>query len=524
MRFSCKKCKAQYNIADDRVRGKVLKIRCKHCGKALIVRGPPEPTSKAAAHPPILKKEAEQEWHYGLDGEDNGPVALASLRSMIGSGEVSEEAFVWREGLDDWMPVEEVPELKDFLPSLRHQAEAPRPKQGKSPERRVVARKVEESDQGRQDVVAKIMRKRAAVRVDRHAGRIAEHFFDDGENLSDVGELMPTETAEDRAARETAERLNIESIDDEHALMQTDPEAIAARRAAEDRSSISVVIRQQAKVVSKGKRLGVALASVAAVLLLMVGLVVLAFQQDWVASPVNWFAGGDGSGQGMGGLGQLDSEDIGDSSGVRKSIWDVEKKRQAAAKNSGGRRHVGLLPSPSDLGLDKPVLNEQEKQLLAFYHQQADAKREVAPRNTVADLASPVGIDMGTGVSSLLDLPGMHGSKAEVAPVAPENLAKSNRLTEAQINFVIRRYKMQIKKCLDHQLKRDARISGKMLVGVIVKPSGKVGDVRIHTEKFRGTYLEECMLKRVKTWRFPAFTGEAYEVTFPLLLSAQESY
>ena len=32
MKFSCEQCYAKYSIADERVRGKILRIRCKKCG------------------------------------------------------------------------------------------------------------------------------------------------------------------------------------------------------------------------------------------------------------------------------------------------------------------------------------------------------------------------------------------------------------------------------------------------------------------------------------------------------------
>ena len=38
MRFSCKKCDTQYTIADEKVRGKVIKIRCKRCSNLIVVR------------------------------------------------------------------------------------------------------------------------------------------------------------------------------------------------------------------------------------------------------------------------------------------------------------------------------------------------------------------------------------------------------------------------------------------------------------------------------------------------------
>ena len=38
MKFHCDRCKTRYSIADDRVRGKILKIRCKNCSAVITVR------------------------------------------------------------------------------------------------------------------------------------------------------------------------------------------------------------------------------------------------------------------------------------------------------------------------------------------------------------------------------------------------------------------------------------------------------------------------------------------------------
>jgi len=40
MKFSCDKCSARYTISDEKVRGKLLKIRCKSCGNVIEVRDP----------------------------------------------------------------------------------------------------------------------------------------------------------------------------------------------------------------------------------------------------------------------------------------------------------------------------------------------------------------------------------------------------------------------------------------------------------------------------------------------------
>ena len=40
MRFQCEFCQAPYVLPDERVRGKVLKIRCRQCNGIMTVRGP----------------------------------------------------------------------------------------------------------------------------------------------------------------------------------------------------------------------------------------------------------------------------------------------------------------------------------------------------------------------------------------------------------------------------------------------------------------------------------------------------
>src|SRR5204862_8159333 len=38
MKFVCERCHTKYSIADDKVRGKVLKVRCKTCQNVITVR------------------------------------------------------------------------------------------------------------------------------------------------------------------------------------------------------------------------------------------------------------------------------------------------------------------------------------------------------------------------------------------------------------------------------------------------------------------------------------------------------
>ncbi|MCW5808555.1 MAG: zinc-ribbon domain-containing protein, partial [Deltaproteobacteria bacterium] len=60
MKFLCDRCKTRYSIGDDRVRGKILKIRCKNCANVITVReGMPDPEAApapAAGEPRAAKR------------------------------------------------------------------------------------------------------------------------------------------------------------------------------------------------------------------------------------------------------------------------------------------------------------------------------------------------------------------------------------------------------------------------------------------------------------------------------------
>jgi predicted Zn finger-like uncharacterized protein len=39
MLIDCPECHASYNVADDKIRGRRVRVRCKHCSAAILVDG-----------------------------------------------------------------------------------------------------------------------------------------------------------------------------------------------------------------------------------------------------------------------------------------------------------------------------------------------------------------------------------------------------------------------------------------------------------------------------------------------------
>src|SRR5271167_819765 len=51
MRFLCEQCKAKYQIADDKVVGKTVRMKCRKCGHMIEVRAEVTETSVASDRP-----------------------------------------------------------------------------------------------------------------------------------------------------------------------------------------------------------------------------------------------------------------------------------------------------------------------------------------------------------------------------------------------------------------------------------------------------------------------------------------
>src|SRR5690349_4126852 len=110
MKIVCDSCGTKYSIADEKVRGKVFKIRCKKCSHIIVVRGGETGGPEAAAAPA-----SEGGWHLVIDGEQVGPLADADVRTKIERGEVKADTYTWKEGFADWVKLSAVPEFAGLV-------------------------------------------------------------------------------------------------------------------------------------------------------------------------------------------------------------------------------------------------------------------------------------------------------------------------------------------------------------------------------------------------------------------------
>lgn len=109
MKIVCDSCGAKYSIADEKVAGKVFKIRCKKCSAVIVVRG--DQVGDAPAEASAMASGPEPTWHVVVGGDQQGPYTDAQVGEMLTAGTIDWDAYVWREGFEGWVAAREVPEL-----------------------------------------------------------------------------------------------------------------------------------------------------------------------------------------------------------------------------------------------------------------------------------------------------------------------------------------------------------------------------------------------------------------------------
>lgn len=78
------------------------------------------------------KNEAGKSWYYSLDGERKGPKSADDIAMLISAGTISQQAFVWTEGYQNWVPITETDFNRFFISST------PPPLTGNAVDNRVV--------------------------------------------------------------------------------------------------------------------------------------------------------------------------------------------------------------------------------------------------------------------------------------------------------------------------------------------------------------------------------------------------
>jgi TonB family protein len=102
----------------------------------------------------------------------------------------------------------------------------------------------------------------------------------------------------------------------------------------------------------------------------------------------------------------------------------------------------------------------------------------------------------------------------------PQRTIVSDGLSRDVVAKVIRRHESEIKFCYEQALQHSTGLKGKVTVMFTIGPAGDVTDASVADSSLQNDEVADCMVQRVKRWRFPEPQGGGVvNVTHPWIFS-----
>lgn len=469
MKFLCRNCKAKYQIADDKVVGRTLRMTCQQCGEPIVVRSPTatgrsSQVGRAPVAPPMtlhgtgpmaaeLHRQAvsarevaapQEEWHVAINDVPVGPMRRDEVARKVAVNAIDRNSLAWREGMDDWLPIKHIPELAKLFAATASVAPSASIAGGMT-----ISGVPPAPSAAAHSVHAPHPKPSAPVAVP--SARV---------DLPPVG------------ARQVM-NLDEYSVPLNSVPLNTEPAAVAAQLAPDP---------TPAPAASGGKPLGwgpmFALVSGGAFILAagaFLGVRVLAPQP--AAAPVVAPAPASTAEQPATAPVAASEPATGKSNVIELDVQPIDGQsttRRTPAASSG--------PTPSGNDPKKKELTEEQKDMLA---------------------RMGGGLDQGG--------PNLRAPSEAARP----STGQSGQLTAEQLSAVVLRGRKNLQRCYETALRGSQSADTVRLdVEIEVSPSGNVTVVKANGKGLPG--MDECITRTVKMWRFP-MSGEVTQTRFPVV-------
>ncbi len=107
---------------------------------------------------------------------------------------------------------------------------------------------------------------------------------------------------------------------------------------------------------------------------------------------------------------------------------------------------------------------------------------------------------------------------ASLIPI-PEEASVDGGLDSSLIGDVVRRNLGQIRFCYEQGLQLNSALSGRVAVNWVIDGSGRVKIAKVKNTSLNNKTVEDCILRRLRTWKFPIPEGnQEVPVSYPFLL------
>ena len=113
MKIQCQSCQAKYTIADEKVLGKVVKIRCKKCSATIVINGNETRAADDSAETQAFDYtgQGNEPWTVNVADGDQRTMTAQEIVTEYRNNVVNDETYCWKDGMADWLPLREIEQL-----------------------------------------------------------------------------------------------------------------------------------------------------------------------------------------------------------------------------------------------------------------------------------------------------------------------------------------------------------------------------------------------------------------------------
>ncbi|MGC8927576.1 MAG: AgmX/PglI C-terminal domain-containing protein [Myxococcota bacterium] len=567
MKFSCNSCNTKYNLPDEKFAGKVITLTCKRCGAKIVVRPERQQTSsktiteperklvqdsleKRKTEPSLLKMpqvdrpspyikspklegeslkkeqsikesqpsrkrgepakrsiqqeemkknqekgvekgeetsaektEVESEgWYFSRGGQQKGPFTDDEIKELVENNVITPKTFVWKDGMMDWMKAGTCAEFKHFFDKETESE--------KKEKNAIESLGLDELDKKFGEKEEEPQKKSADDRMDEAKDKnIEEDFFS-----------KEVEQPVKKSIEEETDWTKIPSTDE-------------ASEAPRENTRIVIM---KAGLSESAKRKRVLIRIMMAIVLLGVFIFVFIRNLGPILSAVGV--------QIKSGI-DLEMEDMDKDTLSKMTPEERERYKKALL----GIKETKKLTKEQKRSIAMAITQKKETDLASILENAKVEGGNIIYENLGRDrLGAAGGQGVNLDLNSKLQNLGINAKiegvdlsskvKREDLDLSSKMPDKVDKLSEDIIMAVINKNRGSVKYCYERHLKASSSLEGKAIFRIYIQNSGSVSRVDSLSKQISGSLFEECIIKEIKKWVFPKFSGDpiAFEVPFVL--------
>lgn len=100
-----------FNVLDNLAENHELQDLARQSLDAIKTMQVPVPQVGIPSHVvlPMFQKQAEQQFVLAFDNEQKGPYTISQLKDLLKMNIITEEFYIWGEGMSDWKKIKDCP-------------------------------------------------------------------------------------------------------------------------------------------------------------------------------------------------------------------------------------------------------------------------------------------------------------------------------------------------------------------------------------------------------------------------------